>query len=414
MTLPRWLATMLVSAVCLAGAATSTTHAGTADQDVATIAAENNDFAVDLYGQLAATPGNLFFSPYSIDSALAMTLNGARTETAAQMRTVLHSSLSPRRMNAAFSALSSELDNIPQVNGTAAYDLAVANALYGQSSFTFNPGFLQTLQQDYGAPLNLVDFKQNADQAAQTIDDWVAQQTNNKIQDLFAPGSIPDNTRLVLVNAIYFLGNWDNKFDPNQTENQPFHLGNGQPDVTVPIMRQTEVLSYMENDQAQVLDIPYVAEKLSMVILLPRSVDGLSALESKLTAGKLSRWMDQLSGYQVSVFLPKFQLTSQFELAPTLGDMGMVDAFDNNADFSGITTSKRIEINQVVHKAFVDVSEAGTEAAAATGVGFGVDIVGSAIYPPANFRADHPFIFLIRDNVSGAILFMGRVTNPND
>jgi serpin B len=304
MTLPRWLATMLVSAVCLAGAATSTTHAGTADQDVATIAAENNDFAVDLYGQLAATPGNLFFSPYSIDSALAMTLNGARTETAAQMRTVLHSSLSPRRMNAAFSALSSELDNIPQVNGTAAYDLAVANALYGQSSFTFNPGFLQTLQQDYGAPLNLVDFKQNADQAAQTIDDWVAQQTNNKIQDLFAPGSIPDNTRLVLVNAIYFLGNWDNKFDPNQTENQPFHLGNGQPDVTVPIMRQTEVLSYMENDQAQVLDIPYVAEKLSMVILLPRSVDGLSALESKLTAGKLSRWMDQLSGYQVSVFLP--------------------------------------------------------------------------------------------------------------
>jgi serpin B len=412
MTLPRWFATLLVSAICLAGVDTSITHAGTDDQDVATIAAENNDFAVDLYGQLAGTPGNLFFSPYSIDSALAMTLTGAGGQTAAQMRTVLHSSLSPRRMNAAFSTLSGDLDSAGTVGNQQVYDVAVANSLWGQSGFNFKAGFLQTLQQYYGATLNTVDFASNPDQAGDAINQWVAQETNNKIQDLFPSGSLSPNTQLVLVNAIYFLGNWQTPFNTADTTDKPFHVGGGQPDVSVSTMKQVQpAMNYFENDQMQVVELPYLEGELSMFVLLPRDLDGLPALEEKLTGTRLNRWLRGLEQRQVTVFLPKFKLSSEFDLSSTLSDLGMVDAFTNGADFSGIAPG--IHIEKALHKAYVSVDEAGTEAAAATGFAT-ADAVPYIPIPPAVFRANHPFIFLIRDNVSGAILFMGRVTDPSN
>jgi serpin B len=381
---------------------------GTPQQDVATVAASNNTFAVKLYGQLDTGSGNLFFSPYSINSALAMTYDGARGRTDKQMARVLDFSLGRSRLNAAFSTLSNDLDSAGTVNGQQVFDLAVANSLWGQTGFSFNPQFIQTLQQDYGADLNLEDFGGNAAQATDDINQWVAQKTANKIQDLFA-NPLPSNTKLVLVNAIYFLGNWEYPFDKSLTTDEPFHV-DAETNVTASMMQETEALGYMENSQVQVAEFPYIGNELSMVVVLPKSTDGLATIEGELNADRLSRWLGSLTYTEVIANLPKFQLGSEFQLAPVLQTMGMKDAFSIGADFSGMGAG--LCISQVVHKAFVNVNETGTEAAAASGVVMVDAIAGGLLNPPVVFTADHPFLFLIRDRVSGAILFMGRVEDP--
>jgi serpin B len=353
---------------------------------------------------------NLFFSPYSISTALAMTYNGAQGQTAKQMSHVLHFALPLERMNAAFSALSGELDNNAQSNGTQVYDLALANALWIQTGFSLNNDFLQTVTQSYGADVQQADFINNPTQADDDINSWVADQTGDEIQNLIPPSDLTPATRLVLVNAIYFQGNWASAFDPSQTSDQPFNI-DAKNQTTVSMMNQEEAISYMENKQLQVAEFPYIGGNLSMVVLLPRAVDGLSALEDSLTAEKLGQLLAKLSNTEVQVYLPKFQLTSQFELSSTLSAMGMPLAFTSHADFAGISTSVPLQISHVIHKAFVDVNETGTKAAAATGV---VGIVAVVGFPQTVFRVDHPFLFLIRDQTSGAILFMGRVTNPSD
>lgn len=398
--------------ICIVGASRTGALADAGDtQDVQTIAENNNAFATQLYGRLAkGESDNLFFSPYSITTALATTYNGAQGQTAKQMSHVLHFTLPLDRMNAAFSALSGELDGNAQSNGTQVYDLALANALWTQTGFAMNSGFLQTVTQSYGADVQQADFINDPTQAANDINSWVADQTGDEIQNLIAPGDLTASTRLVLVNAIYFQGNWESPFDASQTSDQPFHV-NAKTQTTVSMMNQEEAISYMENKQLQVAEFPYIGGNLSMVVLLPRAVDGLSALEDSLTAEKLGQLLAKLSNTEVQVYLPKFQLTSQFELSSTLSAMGMPLAFTSHADFAGISTSVPLQISHVIHKAFVDVNETGTKAAAATGVG----IVANAVSEPlVEFRADHPFLFLIRDRTSGAILFMGRVTNPSD
>jgi serpin B len=400
----------LILAACIAGASPTFVHAATAAADIPTVAASNNAFATDLYAQLAKTPGNLFFSPYSISTALAMTHDGAEGETATQMAKVLHFSLGRPRTNAALAALAAELNTGGVVNGQQVYDLAVANSLWGQSGFDFNPDFLQTLISDYGSKLHQVDFGSDPDQAALKIDHWVANKTNDKIQDLFPPGSLQSDVRFVLVNAIYFLGSWDSPFDATRTKNQDFQI-DADNDVTVPMMHQTELLDYMENGTLQAAEFPYMGGNLSMVVLLPRDSAGLPALEAKLTAANLDRWIGLLETTNVRASLPKFHLTGQFELAPTLSTMGMPDAFSSLADFSGISAG--LSLDQVVHKAFVRVNEKGTEAAAATGV-TGIASIVTFPPPPVIFRVNHPFLFVIRDRVSGAILFMGRVADPGE
>lgn len=384
------------------------THAVASAPDVASVADSGNEFALDLYGRLAQKPGNLFFSPYSIRSALAMTYAGARGQTAAQMSQVLRFTLPGERLHDAFATLSDELNDGGTVGFRRVYALDVANALWGQQGYHYNPDFLDLLHNDYGADLHQSDFLTAAPAACQEINQWVAQKTQNKITDLVSPDAIGRDTRLILVNAIYFKGDWEVQFKKDRTEDQPFHL-DAQHDTTAPLMYRDGHVMVMENDDLQAIEMPYVGEGLSMVVLLPRTVDGLDAMEEKLNATNLNSWLGQLSDDEVDIYLPKFQMTSKFDLVRVLGSMGMPIAFSRQADFSGIATQERLYISKVVHKAFVDVNEEGTEAAAATEVW----LHPCCVIAPRTFRADHPFVFLIREKSTGAILFMGRVTNPN-
>lgn len=376
--------------------------------DTATMVEGNTAFALDLYRQLSTSQGNLFFSPYSISNALAMTYAGARDQTAAEIAQVFHFQLEPNRLHPAFTELIAALE----ADHASTYQLAIANRLWGQKNYGFLPEFLNLLERYYSAPLQEVDFINATENARLTINAWVEQQTQNKIQDLLSQGILDSATRLVLTNAIYFQGNWLVPFDASQTRNQPFYLSSGET-IEVPMMHQMEYWNYAPLDGLQVLELPYQGETLSMVILIPEQSDGLAALEQQLTPDHLQQWLVaaqeypmMMDGGAVSVWLPKFKLTSTFELKDTLSAMGMPQAF-TNADFSGMNGQRDLVISQVIHKAFVEVNEQGTEAAAATAV---VTTRGGT----QNCRIDRPFVFLIRDRDSGSILFLGRVVNPLD
>ena len=375
------------------------------DPNVQELAVANNQFAIDLYGQLRTEPGNLFFSPNSISTALAMTYAGAESSTAGQMAEVLHFELPEDRLHPAFSGLLGRLNSKKK-----GIEVRAANRLWGQKGYTFLPAYLQTTRDQYGAELGQVDFVQQTEAARQTINTWVQDQTNDKIKDLIPAGVLNNMTRLVLTNAIYFKGNWEHQFDKEATQSAPFHVSADEK-VEVPMMFQKEKFAHGTVDDVQLLKLPYVGKDFSMLVLLPKAVDGLPALEQKLTIENLNKWMAVLEEKKVDVYLPKFKLTSEFSLDGVLAKMGMTDAFcPEQADFSGMTGNKELYISAVVHKAFVDVNEEGTEAAAATGVVVAVSSV--QIIP--TFGAYPTFLFLIRDNQTNSILFMGRVTNPKE
>lgn len=367
----------------------------------------DNAFAVALYGQLRKQNGNLFFSPESISTALAMAYAGARGETATQMAKTLHFTLPPAELHPVMGALLREL-NAPQDN----YQLSVANALWAQRGSTFLDDFLKLLKTDYGAGVNEVDFAGSTEAARSTINQWVEQKTQDKIKDLLQPGSLRPDTRLVLTNAIYFKGNWLAQFDKAQTKDEDFHLSPAQT-KKAPLMHREGSFRYFHEGSFQILEIPYKGNDLSMVILLPDEIGGLAALEQSLTVSNMQQWLHQLASVpKVIVTVPKFKLTQQFELGTTLGAMGMPVAFSGNANFSGMTGKRDFSISDVIHKAYVDVNEEGTEAAAATAVTMRALAIRVPEHAPPVFRADHPFVFLIRDNRSESILFMGRVTDP--
>jgi serine protease inhibitor len=365
----------------------------------------NAAFALDLYGELSDEEGNLFFSPYSISTALAMTYAGARGDTEKQMAQVLHFTLPQCRLHPAFASMEAALRAIQEKGDI---ELRVANALWPQKDYVFLEAFLKLTEKYYGSAITPVDYKTAHEAARRTINAWVEEKTNGKIKDLIPEGVLDPLTRLVLTNAIYFKGNWATQFDKKLTENAPFHLLSGA-SVETPLMHQKQTCGYAEFEGLQVLELPYVGDALSMVVLLPKEVDGIAELEHDLTAENLEKWTTQLRKQEVSIFLPKFTMTSQFQLAKTLASMGMPDAFNMSADFSGMDGTKDLYISAVIHKAFVAVDEEGTEAAAATGV---VVSLKAAPRPATVFRADHPFMFIIRDNVSGSILFIGRVVDP--
>ena len=375
-----------------------------APADQVQVAEGCNRFAFDLYARLKGAEGNLFLSPYSISTALAMTYAGARGETADQMAKVLCLPASGEAVHGAYGALQKDLNAAGE---GGAFELVVANRLWGQKGFAFLPDFLALLEARYGAGLEPLDFAAATEAARQTINAWIEKQTRDKIKDLIKPGVLDAATRLVLTNAIYFKGKWAEEFDKKATQDEDFFLA-PEKKVTAPLMHRTADFGYFEGDDLQALELPYQGDRLSMVVLLPKAKDGLGALEAALSADKVSEWVSKLSRREVRVALPRFKTTAEFSLGDTLVAMGMTDAFGGDADFSGMTGAKDLFISAVVHKAFVDVNEEGTEAAAATAVVVRALNGGG----PPEFRADHPFLFLIRDTKTGAILFLGRIADP--
>ena len=381
----------------------------------------NNEFAFELYAKLLNKEGNLFFSPYSISTALALTYCGARGQTESQMAGVLHfpvitkpgtelsSKLIPDRKQFAsvFGKFIQDLNSRGEKGG---YELRIANALWGQKGYEFLEEYLELVKTKYDGQLNEVDFIRAAEATRRTINKWVEKKTNNKIKNLIQKGVLDSMTRLVLTNAIYFKGNWARQFEKDKTKDAPFTLDDGKK-VDVAMMNQTAEFGYMETKSFQGLELPYVDDELSMIILLPKETDGLDEFEKTLTVENLSKWLSRLYKREVIVSVPKFKMTSQFSLASVLKSMGMTDAFSSNANFSGINGKRDLFISAVIHKAYIDVNEEGTEAAAATAVTIRLTSIGPSQTPI--FRADHPFLFLIRDNHSGSILFIGRVMNPN-
>jgi serpin B len=393
------IAFLLMVAVMAPGSAASP------KKDRTAVVAGSNQFAFDLYARLRDRPGNLFFSPESISTALAMTYAGARGETAEQMAKTLHFTLESEQLNAAFHALIQELNG---GHKKRAYELRVANALWGQKGFGFLPAFLKGLQSNYGAGLREVDFQGTTEAARRTVNAWVERETKDKIKDLLKPGVVDSLTRLVLTNAIYFKGDWDRQFKKDLTQKRTFHLSPDQK-AEVPIMHQTGRVKYLDAGAFQALELPYKGKDLSMIVLLPRKVDGLAAFEQALTADKLGGWLAKMRAEEVIVALPRFKSTSEFSLAETLSAMGMPQLFTpGQADLSGMNGERNLFVQAVVHEAVVDVNEEGTEAAAATGVA----VTLAAAPVRTEFVADHPFIYLIRDNRSGSILFLGRLADP--
>jgi serpin B len=366
-----------------------------------------NAFTIDLYARLAAAEkGNIFFAPFSVSSALAMTYAGAHGNTAMQMADSLCFTLGQAEIPAAFSALIGDIGAVGDRDG---YELDIANSLWGQENFGFLPAFLAVLENSYGAPLREVDFMGQAEEAHGEINAWVAEQTHDKILNLLPAGSISSDTRLVLANAIYFKAMWARTFEAVRTTDQAFTLPDSTT-VAVPMMHQSAEFRYMENELLQMLEMPYTTGDLSMCFILPQTGHDLGEVESALTADSFTEWISELdTAPGVDVGIPRFGFTASFTLAGQLSGLGMTDAFDPlAADFSGMTGSMGLFIGNVFHKAFVQVNEEGTEAAAATAVN-----VQLTAYPDLpSFIADRPFLFLIRHNLSGAILFFGRVTDP--
>jgi serpin B len=368
----------------------------------------NTAFACDLYAQLKASPGNLFFSPYSISTALAMTYAGARGNTEAQMARVLHFGKNQPGLHSSFGALQRQLNQARKQKGI---ELSVANALWAQQGHPFLPAFLNIGKDQYQANLNLADFQTHAEAARREINGWVAQKTKDKIQDILPPGSLDALTRLVLANAIYFKGVWAEPFPKAETSPQPFHL-TADHQTDAPLMHHLDEVKYMETDDFQALELPYRGNLLSMVILLPRQIDGCRQLEDRLTPALLSDSLARMKKQKVDIFLPRLKMESSFALNDTLARMGMSDAFDDlKADFSGMDGTRRLFISGVFHKAWVEVNEEGTEAAAATIVMVAGHAMEKPPPPRPVFRADHPFIFCIRDTRSGSLLFLGRLAD---
>jgi serpin B len=406
-----WHTTALATLAVLGAAMAIPTRAAEHKTDKSATSLErivrgNNTFAWELYARLADGEKNAFFSPYSISTALAMTYAGARGDTAAQMAKVLGLPDDRDAVHAAFGQL---IDDLNARGKEGAFTLHVANALWGQRGYGFLDAFLELTRKHYGAGLREVDFAGAPEDARKTINAWIEERTRDKIKDMIKRGVLKPSTTLVLTNAIYFKGNWASPFDPKQTLDEPFILHDGKK-TEVPMMHQKAEFGYLEADDLQILELPYEGKSIAMLVLLPRKHDGLPALEKKLNAGRVDEWCGKLRTREVIVALPKFKLTCEFELTKTLPAMGMTDAFGGKADFSGMTGRRDLFIGAVLHKAFVDVNEEGTEAAAATAVM--MERTAVMPNPPPVFRADHPFVFVIRDRETGSVLFVGRAMNP--
>ncbi len=377
------------------------------------LVAGNTEFGFDLYDVITEEGKNLFYSPYSISIALSMTYAGARGNTETQIADTMRFTLSQEKLHPAFNALDLALES--RGEGAAGKDgegfrLNVANSTWGQMGYGFLPDFLDDLAVNYGAGMRLVDFIGATEECRLYINRWVEVETEERIKDLLAEGVLTVDTRMVLVNAIYFNAAWKYPFVEDATHPDEFHPLEGGP-LTVSMMEQTEELTYYGGDGFQAVELPYDGDELSMVIMLP-DAGQFEVFENNLDAGRIDTVVAGLSAREVHLTMPKFEYEAQFGLKPTLKAMGMIDAFmPGVADLSGMDGTRFLFVDDVIHKAFVAVDEAGTEAAAATAV-----IIGFTSAPDPSqiveFKVDRPFVFFIRDIQTGAILFVGRVMNP--
>ena len=385
--------------------------------DIKEIVAGNTDFAFAFYGKLKDNPnitapkgepnGNLFFSPFSISTALAMTYGGARGNTEKQMAAAMHFTLPQQRLHLAFGALQKQLILDEKSQGS---QLFLANALWLQKGELFLKDFLDLTQNYYGGGLNQLDFANETEKSRQVINSWVEEKTKDKIKDLISRDGVDHDTVLVLTNAIYFKGDWKIKFEKSNTKREGFAIS-AKDKVMVDMMHLKEDFKYYEDANLQALELPYKGNEISMLVFLPKETEGLKEIENTLTAKGLDVLLPNMRTKTVDVYFPKFKMTwGTFSLNKVFITLGMSDAFDQEkADFTGMHTKKNVWIENIFHKAFIEVNEEGTEAAAATAV-----VIVKSIELPTVFYADHPFIFIIKDNRSGSILFMGRVMNPTE
>ncbi len=382
-------------------------HPAVTDSDLESLVAANTAFTADLYREVHGEPGNLFMSPHSIATALAMTYAGAAGNTATEIATTFHWSQAPATLHASFDRL--DLDLASRANqamgNTIPFRLKTANSIWGQEGKEFLPPFLDTLAVNYGAGLHVLDFKGDADGSREQINHWVEDRTNDKIKDLLPKGSVTDATRLVLTNAIYFSAAWDDPFDAGNTKDAPFHLADGST-IQTTTLHQTAEYRYGEGDGFRVVELPYDGGQLAMDVVVPAD---LATFEAGMTGATLEAVTKSLGAAEVELALPKFKYEAPLGLKEHLYTLGMKDAFDDAAaDFSGIDGTRSLVISDVLHKGFVAIDEKGTEAAAATAV-----IVGDTSVPEFHQLAvDKPFVFFIRDLPTGAILFIGRVVDP--
>jgi serpin B len=380
------------------------------DAELKAAVAGNTAFALDLYQQLRTEKGNLFYSPFSISEAMAMVYVGARAQTEAQMAKALHFSLDQTKLHPAFNALDLALARRGQgaagTNGQG-FRLNLANALWTQTGHALSAPFLDTIGQNYGAGVHMADFVADPEGSRKLINDWIAARTADKIEDLLSQGSITADSRLVLTNAIYFNAAWQEPFDPAATKTASFTRPDGTL-VDVPTMRGYRQAAYGDGPDYAAVALPYDGNELSMVMILPPQ-GTLDAFEASLTADKLATILGGMSERGVTITLPRFKIDSSFALGATLGKLGMPIASTDMADFSGIDGQTDLKLTSVVHKAVVQVDEIGTEAAAATGA-----VVGTtSAPPPAEIHLDHAYLFLIRDNATGTVVFLGRVEDPS-
>ena len=386
---------------------TSVNDTGSTTEGIDAVVNANNQFAFDLYSQFKDEnkDANIFFSPYSISSALAMTYEGAKGQTAEEMQNVLHIPKDADVRRANFAKIMNEINRKGKV-----YNLSVANALWAQKDFAFIDAYFNIVEDYYGGKVTNLDFKTDTENSRVTINKWVEDKTNDKIKGLIQKGILTPDTRLVLTNAIYLNANWSSQFEAENTGDGQFKLSSGT-DTTVKMMHQTDYFNYGETSDLQILEMDYVGNDLSMLIILPKG-DNLGDLENVLSKEKIDELKKGMKNERVAVTLPKFNFETKYLMAGDLMKMGMPTAFSDSADFSGMTGKRDLAISQVIHQTFINVSESGTEAAAATAVVIRITSIPQTEEPKV-FTADHPFIFIIQQKNTGNILFLGRVSDPS-
>lgn len=381
-------------------------------QPVAYLPKEDNQFAVDLYSRLSSNKGNIFFSPYSLSCALTMAFEGARGKTAQEMSQVLHLNADAALRRMATKAF------IQQINRTdKLYEISIANALWAQKAYPLKDDYLDLIKNNYFAQAVNLDFVSSPEASRGIINSWVSDHTLDRINDLLPPGSVTPHTRMILTDAVYFKGQWETPFKKMNTIVDSFWLAPGQSVQTEMMVIPEGSFYYIDNDQVQALKLPYQENELSMLIILPHAKD-TQGLEKNLTLELLEQWQKGMISQKVNVFLPKFKFDTSYQMSDVLTGMGMKLAFDQKyADFTGMAneaSNENLYISKVFHKAWIDTDEEGTEAAAATAVVVEAAMARRIEIPTADFRADHPFIFVIQDNKTGRILFMGRVSEPRE
>jgi len=380
-------------------------------QDLSALVKGDNSFALDLYGSLRAGNGNLAFSPYSLSVALAMPYAGARGDTESQMAQALHYTLPQDRLHPAFNQLDLDLNKQGQAadSNNQPLQLKIANAVWGEKTFSFLPDYLDLIARNYGAGIQLADFINQPDAIRKQINDWISSRTNDKIKDLIPEGAIDPATRIVLVNALYFKADWLEQFDPSDTQDAPFNLLDGSQVQSKQMSNHLSGIPYASGEGYQAVELAYQGNTAAMDLIVP-DAGIFEKFESTLTADKLDQILGSMQPQMLQLALPKFSFTSSFDLGDRLSTLGMTDAFNaDRADFSGMTGKRDLYITKVLHKAFVAVDEKGTEAAAATSVIMGLTAI---MVPDKQLTIDRPFIFVIRDLHSGQILFLGRVLDP--